>query len=124
MDRYFKLIGKMAVQCDTLLEWAEWMELNSRRVAQDEIEGIEVSTVFLGLNHNFSGKGDPLLFETMVFFPEEGSGTMWRYFTWAEAEAGHKEILDSVKQQLAEANTVTLETIRKFAKTEKFNGNS
>jgi hypothetical protein len=123
MGQYFKLIGKMAVQCDTLLEWAEWMEVNSRRVANDEIEGIRVSTVFLGLNHDFSGKGDPLLFETMVFLPDGSTGTMWRYFTWAEAEAGHKEILDSVKQQLANANTVTLETIRKFAKMEKRNGN-
>jgi len=124
MGRYFKLIGKMAVQCDSLMEWAEWIGSSTKRVAFDEIEGVEVSTIFLGLNHNFSGKGDPLLFETMVFFPEEGSGTMWRYFTWAEAEAGHKEILDSVKQQLAEANTVTLETIRKLIKTENYNGNS
>jgi hypothetical protein len=124
MGQYFKLIGKMAVQCDTLLEWAEWMEVNSRRVANDEIEGIRVSTVFLGLNHDFSGKGDPLLFETMVFLPDGSTGTMWRYFTWAEAEAGHKEILDSVKQQLANVEIVTLEALRKLTKPEIKSGNS
>lgn len=47
----------------------------------------EVSTVFLGLNHNY-GDGPPLIFETMIF-----GGPMDqyqdRYSTEEEAMAGH-----------------------------------
>lgn len=47
-----------------------------------------VSTVFLGCDHNWSGEGPPVLFETMVFggpLDEE----QVRYCTLAEARAGH-----------------------------------
>jgi hypothetical protein len=47
-----------------------------------------VSTVFLGIDHNF-GNGPPLLFETMVFGGEY-DGYCKRYSTWEEAEGGHK----------------------------------
>ena len=51
-----------------VLAWAHWHEMTDRRVALTAVTPtIEVSTVFLGLDHNFSGHGPPLLFETMVF---------------------------------------------------------
>lgn len=71
----------------TLIGFAKWFEANDRQVAFDEIGGVRLSTVFLGLDHNFCPEGPPLLFETMTF----GGG--WevceRYATWDEAEAGH-----------------------------------
>lgn len=50
-------------------EWAEWFEHSGerRRVAFHHLGTCSVSTVFLGLDHNFSGVGPPLLFKTMVF---------------------------------------------------------
>lgn len=51
---------------------------------------VEVSTVFLGLDHRYCGDdGPPILFETMIF----GDGRddyQERYVTLAEAEAGHR----------------------------------
>lgn len=78
----------------TLDEWAKFFEnREARRVARTELPGHVVSTVFLGLDHQF-GDGPPLLFETMVF-PEDSSGEvdMDRYSTWEEAEKGHRRMV-------------------------------
>jgi hypothetical protein len=71
------------------------------RVAYDQWDegAIYVSTVFLGLDHNLFGSGPPLLFETMVFGPY-GGDEQWRYSTWAEAEAGHKEVVAEVQKRV------------------------
>ena len=65
------------------------------RVARDVIDGVVVSTVFMGLDHQF-GEGPPILFETMIF-----GGTLddyqERYATWEQAEAGHKRAIELVK---------------------------
>lgn len=56
-------------------EWAQFFEgdFDLRRVARTQIkDGPEVSTVFLGLDHNFAGLGaNPFLYETMVFKADE-----------------------------------------------------
>ena len=63
-------------------------------VANDYIGKVHVSTVFLGMDHAWSGP--PVLFETMVF-----GGALdeqqWRYCTWAEAMAGHAGIVAQVR---------------------------
>ena len=53
------------------LEWAQWFgaHQDERVVGRWDFAGTEVSTVFLGVDHQV-GDGPPLLFETMVF----GSG--------------------------------------------------
>jgi len=52
-----------------LMKWARWIESEKgiRIVKQEDIDDIKVSTVFLGLNHNFCGTGAPILWETMIF---------------------------------------------------------
>jgi len=35
------------------VEWATWFETGDRRVARKEIGDIAISTVFLGIDHNF-----------------------------------------------------------------------
>src|SRR6188472_2809719 len=71
------------------LEWAQWFRVHheERVVGQWTFAGTEVSSVFLGVDHQV-GDGPPLVFETMVF----GSGRVdlvGRYSTWADAEEGH-----------------------------------
>lgn len=70
--------------------WAEWIESNHivRKVKQTQFDCGIVSTVFLGLDHNFSGIGLPILFESRVF-GGVNDGDMMRYCTWDEAENGH-----------------------------------
>lgn len=61
--------GKIPVPCEDLLTWANWLEHDKNRfVAQEHVGEFWVSTVFMGLDHNW-GDGPPLLFETMVFRP-------------------------------------------------------
>ena len=48
-----------------------------------------ISTVFLGLDHNPTGRGQPVLFETMIFGGWHDEFQV-RYRTYDEAEAGHK----------------------------------
>ena len=71
-----------------LMTWANWFEDESRTIAKTTVGEMDISTVFLGLDHSF-GKGEPLLFETMIFGGKHDQN-MWRYSTWEEAVAGHK----------------------------------
>jgi len=58
------LKGKEVVLCTDLMQWAEAFEKCDRRVAFDEVNGVKVSTLFLGLDFGTTNK--PQLFETMV----------------------------------------------------------
>ena len=94
MNDKFILDGHKAVRVD-LMTWAKWYEKADRKVAKDTVGESRISTVFLGMNHQW-GKGPPLLFETMVF---DGplDGEQERCSTWEQAEAQHAEIVEKVK---------------------------
>lgn len=81
-----------------LLTWGRWLEdANEKRIVSNiQIGDSEVSTVFLGLDHNF-GSGPPLLFETMVFGGSLND-EMNRYATREEALAGHAAICEKVQK--------------------------
>lgn len=81
---------------EDLMTWAKFMEGADRRVAQDSIWGVEVSTVFLGLDHGWDEREPPILFETMVFGGVLGD-IQCRYCTWDEAAAGHAATLRRVR---------------------------
>ncbi len=111
-DKYI-LEGHKAVECNDLMVWAKWLETADKRVAKTDIPQIKglvwlgklfktkrfepvcISTVFLGLDHQF-GNGSPLLFETMVFGGKHDE-EMERYSTWEQAEEGHKRWVDKLK---------------------------
>jgi hypothetical protein len=85
---HYILVGRTPIAVD-MLTWAKWFgDIAKRRVASDKVDDVRVSTIFLGLDHNWSGKGDPILFETMIF---DGplDGESWRYATYKQAEEGH-----------------------------------
>jgi hypothetical protein len=97
--RHWILDGKTPVPAE-LLVWAAWFEQNDRCVAETFTRnGVRISTVFLGLDHRFTGDGPPLLFETCVFGGwQHGIGR--RYSTWDEAEAGHLEAVALAEARL------------------------
>jgi hypothetical protein len=102
--RYYILDEKRRIKPVADEEWAIWFEENARndirRVDATEItKKIRVSTVFLGLDHNFSEEGEPLLFETMVFGGKMDE-YMERYTTYAEAHTGHWRMVDKVRKTL------------------------
>jgi hypothetical protein len=75
-------------------------DLKYRVIAQDHVNDITVSTVWLGLDHSMSG-GPPLIFETMIFdtadLDHPGHDLeMRRYSTESEAREGHRQLLELV----------------------------
>ena len=77
--------------------WAKWFEAATRVVEQTTIEEVLVSTVFLGLNYNFSGKGPPVLWETIIFGGAL-DGKEQRYTSVKAAKEGHKKMVARVKR--------------------------
>lgn len=76
----------------TFDRWGElYQDWDYRQVARTETDEFMVSTVWLGLNHSFTG-GPPVIFEWMVFggpLDEEQR----RYVTEAQAVAGHDQLV-------------------------------
>lgn len=67
-----------------------------QRVAWTEINGITVSTIFLGIDHNWGGSGPPVLFETMIELPGQGWSGQRRYSDLRQAMIGHDVIAASL----------------------------
>lgn len=94
MSEHYILDGHDVVPAE-LMTWARWFEKGDRTVKKTTIGESKVSTVFLGLDHNF-GVGPPQLFETMVFggpLKDE----MYRCATWEQAEACHDAMCERVR---------------------------
>ncbi len=97
--RNWILVGQTPVIEPDLMTWARWFETADRVVMRTEIPGGVISTVFLGLDHNFRDVGPPLLFETMIFRDGESSGEQWRCSTWLEAEAQHARAFETTAKR-------------------------
>jgi len=96
MGDYYKLDGHTPVPVADHEEWARWFEHADRTVANTKVRGVEVSTVFLGLDHGSGLSKHPVLFETLIFggkHHDDGE----RYYTWAEAEEGHARCVEMVE---------------------------
>lgn len=71
-----------------LLKWARWFgNPDNRTVVQHSYDDVRVSTVFLGLDHQF-GDGPPVLWETMIFGGQH-DGYCERYSSYEETVDGH-----------------------------------
>ena len=93
---YYRLGENHEVIEATLKEWMKWSDDKSRRVDVTTIDDVTISTVFLGLEHNFGIEGDPIVFETMIFGGKHDE-YQERYTTWDEAIEGHKRAVEKVK---------------------------
>ena len=90
--------GEPRVEMDTLA-WARWFEQDERRVVRQQRwtrpDGVNilVSTVFLGLDHNFGmAHRMPVLWETMVFVDGESTDE-YRYTSLEAAIHGHNRVV-------------------------------
>ena len=86
-------------------EWTALFEdLDARQVAQTELDGARVSTVWLGLDHRFGGDGPPLIYETMIFggpFDEQA----WRWPNRDAALAGHDQAVELARDATAQVES-------------------
>lgn len=106
--KYYILNEKGEPVGSDLSEWAHWMERNwmgLRLVGNHQFKwsggDVGISTIFLGLNHQY-GNGPPLLWETMVFGGGEDLDQDQRRCggNREQAEAMHMAVVAMVKQKL------------------------
>lgn len=91
--QYILNADRTPMQEPDILKWAKWFEdLGEMVVAVTNLStfGERVSTVFLGLDHNFLGDGPPILWETMIL-GIDGLDYQKRYTSEADAKIGHDE---------------------------------
>lgn len=93
MPSFWILKDRVPVKADMVAHMEFFRVDANRRVAETLLPGARISTVFLGIDHNFERRGPPILFETMVFDDGGEEERQERYATWAEAEAGHDAIV-------------------------------
>jgi hypothetical protein len=106
---YYILDENKNVVKSSLEEWANFIEgdlpANYRHVGDDTVDGKRISTVFMGLCHNFNPYSRiPIVFETMIFQGRKSLNYQERYSTWKEAEAGHKRAVEWVKSAFKKEN--------------------
>ena len=97
-DRYILINGNPVPEPD-LMKWGEWLQSSPDRIIKkDIVDEVEISTVFLGLDHSFSrGRHLPVLFETMIFGGEHDN-YQERYTFKEDAIMGHKKALSLVRR--------------------------
>ena len=113
---YIEVDGE-PVLVQSIEEWGNWFASHDRKVNHTKInEEVSVSTVFLGVNHDFTspaperilgsspGEGairvynyryKPLIYESMIFGGKYNEHC-WRYSTRKEASEGHDTLVKMV----------------------------
>jgi hypothetical protein len=78
-------------------EWARLFEdRDYKRVRNTILGDINVSTVWLGIDHSYGAGGDPIIFETMVFGTDDEERYCVRYSTEDDAIIGHIAAVEHV----------------------------
>lgn len=105
MDNYILDENHNPVVENNLFRWENWFQTANRVVCRTQItKDVFVSTIFLGIDHNFSQENSqPILFETMIFGGER-DGECIRYSTWNEAKTGHEKIVAEFNQRCSHCN--------------------
>jgi hypothetical protein len=109
---YYRLDGQTPVRVPDIVTWDRWFTTADRQVrdtwlvARTTRQAVRVSTVFLGMDHQWAREGPPLLFETMV--SEAALDLRERCSTWAEAEAQHAAVCALVRTWLDQPGTPDL----------------
>lgn len=74
-----------------IVDWFMWIDAH-RKLFSTQIGKVLISTAFLGCDCSY-GDGPPMLFETMVFWEDEGDGEKMRYETFEQALEGHRDFI-------------------------------
>lgn len=85
---YMWIDGKI-IQTDDVSIWSAYLRTDERVIVKTQVGEVEISTIFLTLDHSFGTGGEPILFETMIFGGEYDQ-EMWRYTTEDKARQGHE----------------------------------
>lgn len=97
-DNYISDKDGNVTKVDDIIEWAKQFDNDQKKVTFTEFEGshIQVSTVFLGLDHSWD-RGPPILWETMVFgLPISVDEIQIRYISLENSWIGHENIVKRI----------------------------
>lgn len=77
----------------------QWFEMtddpNFRNIRKTTLDnGTRISTIWLGLARGYGPNG-PLIFETMLFSPDEGEQECYKYATEEEAIEHHEHLVET-----------------------------
>ncbi|CAJ4954641.1 Uncharacterised protein [Burkholderia pseudomallei] len=101
----YVLDGHEPRRARSVLEWMHWFANTDRTVALTCIDELEVSTVFIGIDHEFSPHGlryhgqEPMLFETAVFTGSRVTRVV-RHPSWDEAAHAHAFIVECLQDAI------------------------
>lgn len=88
------------------MEKADLEKRHERHAGHTTLGGVDVSTVFLSINHQWGKKGPPILWETMIFSADESALTtefaeyQERYTSYHDALRGHAQAVKLVADTL------------------------
>lgn len=94
--RTYRLDGHTPVKCSFMQQVESRIKdgKDAWRVDSTTMDGAEVSTIFLGSDHDWTRQGPPLLFETIIFAGNGDIAGMQRSSTWEQAEYMHREMVE------------------------------
>jgi len=106
MSSFFKETEKGVVHC-SMEEWFRIVDQSDNQIKRrDRLHnGVLVSTIFLGIDHGYSSKGEPIVYETAAFWADVSgvrpthageiypAPRVWRSATLDEALVRHAEFI-------------------------------
>lgn len=97
----YVLEGRKVVPCKRMSDWGGLINNpGARTVAVTYTKNYRVSTMFVGMEgFERDDKGNPLVFETMVFCDGEHDQDCYKYGTWEDAFKGHMFILNELMEE-------------------------
>jgi hypothetical protein len=101
---FYILNGHTPVLEPDMPVWGKWMETADRHVNETTIGVLRISTIFLGIDHNFFDGQPPRLFETMIFGFDSDDSYQTRCATWEQAERMHALACDIAETMMREAD--------------------
>lgn len=106
MARLYVLQAGIPIPTNDMEAWSMFMGSGERVLKTTDVftpgaETVRVSTVFLGLDHNFFGGGPPILWETMVFGGPHDTAQR-RYSSAKDALEGHQKTVSGLRERVTE----------------------
>jgi len=77
--------------------WSEWFKNNDTHVADEWVDDVRVSTVFLGLDHKTPSQKSPVLWETVIFGGQYDQEMSRCSGSREQAEAMHFSVVNKIK---------------------------
>ena len=97
---HYILVENRPVRVYDMMEWLDFFSSGERVLGFSRVNGIRISTIFMGLDNSFGAAPEPLVFETMIM-GGDNHGYIKRCATYDEAIVLHREIVEFVVKSLS-----------------------